>query len=57
MVDQPANSAPSFETIEKEPFVKNTALGFRGSWFQTNGDLSRTVLQKKATVIDFVQLG
>jgi len=53
VVDQSANKAPNFATTEKEPSVKFTVHGIRGSWFQTNGNLSRTDLQKKVQVIGF----
>ena len=56
MVDQPANNAQNFATTKKEPSVKFAAYGKRGSWFQTNGNLSRTVLQKKVKVIGFVYI-
>ena len=46
-VDQSANDDPNFATTEKEPSVKFKVHGIRASWFQTNGNLSRTVLQKK----------
>ena len=53
MVDQPANDTPNFAITEKNS-VKFAAHGIWGSWFQTNGNLSRTVYQKKVEVIGFV---
>ena len=46
MADQPTNNAPNFATTEKEPSAKFAAHEIRESWFQTHGNLLRTILEK-----------
>ena len=43
---QPAKSTPNFSTTIKEPYVNFAAHRNWGSWFQTDGNLSRTFFRK-----------